>query len=167
VPGVFLQRDAATGVILLQDNQWDGSGNYTNKLNTLSWDGGGGKVKFLATLDAPANAGAFKARGADVYYSYWDSSNYGAGVIRIGADGKLTQGPTVTVTDGWLDITEALDGTAYLTIGGQAIARYDFSGDTPALIDVTPVMSSPLVIRFDSASAYAPLGYAGLAVLPR
>ena len=167
VPGVFLQRDAATGVILLQDSQWDGAGNYINKLNTLSWDGGGGLVTYLSTIDAPASAGAFKARGAGVYYSYWDNTNYGVGVIDIGANGALTKGPTLTISDGWVDITDARDGIVYLTVGGQAIARYDFSGATPSLIDVTPVMSSPLAIRFDAASAYAPLGYAGLAVLPR
>ncbi len=167
VPGTFLQRDPATGVILLQDNQWDTNWNYTNKLNTLSWDGGDGMVTFLATMDAPTNSNGLKARGSSVYYSYWDNTNYGVGVIRIGADGAFTQGPKLAVTDGWLDITEALDNVAYLTVGGQAIARYDFSGETPAMIDVTPVMSSPLRVRFDSNNAYAPLGYAGLAVLPR
>lgn len=167
VPGQFLQRDASTGVILLQDSQWDGTGNYKSTLNTLSWDGGNGLVTFLATMDAPANAYTFKARGAGAYYSYWDTDKYGVGVIRIGADGALSQGPTLAVTDGWLDITEALDGMVYLTVGGQAIARYDFTGDTPAMIDVTPVMGSPLAIHFDSVNAYAPLGYAGLAVLPR
>ena len=166
VPGSFLQRDAATGVILLEDSQWGADWNYTRKLNTLSWDGGDGMVTFLATIDAPANAGTFKARGAGVYYSSWDT-NSGVGVIRVGTDGALTKGPTLAVTNGWLDVTEALDGIVYLTVGGQAIARYDFSGETPAFIDVTPVMSSPLRVRFDSASAYAPLGYAGLAVLPR
>ena len=166
VPGVFLQRDPATGVILLEDNQWDDNWNYSRKLNTLSWDGGDGLVTFLATLDAPANAGTFKARGAGVYYSYWDT-DYGVGMIHIGADGALAKGAAVAVTDGWLDVTEAQDGIAYLTVGGQAIVRYDFTGDTPALVDVTPVMSSPLSIRFDASNAYAPLGYAGLAVLPR
>jgi hypothetical protein len=167
VPGQFLQRDGASGVILLQDSQWDTRGSCKSTLNTLSWDGGNGKVTFLATMDAPANAYVFKARGANVYYNYWDSANYGAGVIRIGADGVLSQGPTVKVSDGWVDISEAIGGVAYLTIGSQAIARYDFSGDTPALVDVTPVMSSPLAVRFDSTNAYAPLGYAGLSVLPR
>ncbi len=167
VPGQFLQRDAATGVILLQDSQWSDNGSYSSKLNTLSWDGANGKVTFLATLDAPTSAYVFKARGSGVYYTYWDTDKYGVGAIHVGADGALTQGATLAVSDGWLDITDALDGIVYLTIGGQAIARYDFSGATPALVDLTPVMSSPLAIHFDSANAYAPLGYAGLAVLPR
>ena len=68
------------------------------------------------------------------------------------------------VSGSWVYLLNAHGDSAYAVVGGSAIARYDFSG-TPALTDLVETMGAPVNMRFGAETAYAPLGYAGVARL--
>jgi hypothetical protein len=89
-----------------------------------------------------------------------------AGRIDVAQDGGLSLGQKGKITDSWAYMVDAKGASVYFVIGGSAIARFDMSG-TPELKDLIQVMSTPTRMRFGATAAYAPLGYAGLAVLPQ
>jgi hypothetical protein len=165
VPGDFLQYDPASKVLTLLDTQYktDGVWTVTRVLNTVSWDGGAA-ITPLSNLTLSDNAGTLKAAGAKIYFDAWDQGTV-LGSVTVGADGALAFGSKVTVGSGWAYLTAAQGGNAYVIVNGGAIAQYNFAGD-PALKTLVQVMNAPNRIRFGAAAAYAPLGYAGLAVLP-
>jgi len=68
------------------------------------------------------------------------------------------------VTDEWASLIDANGTSAYLSVGGGAIARYDCTGK-PALAELVQVMGTPVQMHFGSSAAYAPLGYFGVASL--
>lgn len=165
VPGTLLMRDAATGAWLFEDTQYTDGWNWARQLNTLSWDGADGVVRHLSRLAVPESAGTLLARDGAVYYPVYGEFN-GVGSIMIGADGKLAAGQPLSVTNGWLRLLDARGDRLYLSVCGAAVVRCDFGDDAPVLAGVTPVAGDPLGLRFGLDGVYAPLGYAGLAVLP-
>lgn len=164
VPGAFLQYDPASQVLLLEDLQYGQAWDYARTLQSVRWDGGE-SVTPLDTQKLPDGNSSLLARGNRIYFDAWQDNAYTIGAILTDAEGALTQGNKVEVSETWCSLADAKDASVYVTIGGGAIARYDFSGE-PALTDLVPVMSSPQRIRFGATTAYAPLGYAGLARLP-
>lgn len=167
VPGSFLQYDPATRVLLLEDQQYDGSvWNWRTRrlLRSVSWDGGTA-VTPLSRLELSDSVGVLKARGARVYFDAYDQS-YVLGSITVSPAGTLALGEKAQVTDSWAYLIDADGGSAYVVVNGGAVARYSFDG-APALAELQPVMNNPQRVRFGANNAYAPLGYAGLLVMGR
>jgi hypothetical protein len=163
VPGAFVQYDAASDVFVLADIQYEPTGTLGYTLESVAWNGAG-PVLSIDSQPLPENSSALLGRGGRVYFQYYDEGTQLASVA-VAATGELTLGASVTVTDQWALLVDAQGDRAYAAIADRAIASFDFS-DVPALSDITEVMSGPLRIRFGAETAYAPLGYAGLARLP-
>lgn len=165
VPGTFLQYNPETGVLVLEDFQYKEGWTYQRTLQSVSWKGG----DVAAPIDSqamPDNNSVVLPRGERVYFDSWqDQDGYYIGEATVGGDGQLSLGHKVKVTDTWASLLDAQGADAYVTVGGGALAHYDFS-DEPVLDEVVPVMSSPQRLRFGAATVYAPLGYAGVARLP-
>lgn len=164
VPGGFVQYDPNSGVLVLEDVQYDaGVWSVSRTLNSVSWDGGE-SVTPIDAFPVPDNVNSLKGRGARIYYDVSDQG-YVLGAITVSGSGGLAYGDKIKVSDSWAYLVDAHGDSVYLTVGGGAIARYDFS-DSPVLADLVPVMNTPQRIRFGASTAYAPLGYAGLVRLP-
>ncbi len=166
VPGSFVQYDAASGVLVLEDSQftggWDWS--FTRSIHSVQWTGGE-QVTPIDELDLLSDAGTLTGRGAHIYYTGYDNG-YKLSAVNVSASGEVAFGKSVNVSSDWVYLVDATANSVFLTVGGGAVARYDFSG-TPSLTDLQPVMSTPQKIRFGQTTAYAPLGYAGLLSLPK
>ncbi len=166
VPGSFVQYNPASGVLLLEDRQYTGGlWNVTRTLNSVTWTG----TDDATPIDAfplPDAAGQLKGRSNPagtaglVFYDLYDQA-FLLSTVRVDAAGGLSIGDKVAVTDSWAYLIDADATSAYVVVGGGALARYDFSG-SPVLVELEPVMNTPQRIRFGAATAYAPLGYAGL-----
>ena len=162
VPGMFVQYSPADQVLMLKDYQWELDGAAEVRLRTVRWDGAS-PVDVLENVALPAGANRVLGRGDKVYVDGYDEG-YRLYVVAVGADGQLSLGDGVLVTDQWASLLDAHGDSAYVSIG-NAIARYDFAADG-ALADFVEVMGSPLRVRFGSAQAFVSLGYFGMAVLP-
>ncbi len=167
VPGVFLQYDPATQVLVLEDQQFEGPvWNWSTRrlLQSVSWDGGAA-VAPLASLELPGDTGVLKARGARIFFDAYNDG-YVLGNITVADSGALAISARAPVTDSWAYLIDAAGDSAYVVVSGGAVARYTFDG-APALAELHPVMNNPQRIRFGEDAAYAPLGYAGLLVMGR
>jgi len=163
VPGAFVQYDAATDVLVLADVQYDAWWAFSYTLESVSWNG----VSSVEPIDSqvlPEGSSTLLGRGGRVFFQHYDEGSQLASVAVAGT-GELELGASVMVSDQWGRLVDAQGSRAYAAIADRAIAGFDFSGP-PVLDGVTEVMSGPLRIRFGAATAYAPLGYAGLVRLP-
>jgi beta propeller domain-containing protein len=163
VPGLFVQYDPAGDVLVLRDDQWTFAGGLNSSLQTVAWDGEN-PVSAIDDIELPRGVGQVLGRGALAYVDVWHEG-YTLGSIDIGGDGTLSPGPEVLVTEQWAHLLDAQGDSAYVTVGGGAIARYAF-GEDAALTNLAPVMGTPTRLRFGAESTYAPLGYFGLVALP-
>lgn len=163
VPGSFLQYDAARNILALRDYQWRVDGTVESTVETVSWDGGD-TVTPLDSESLPDNVWRVLAAGEKLYFDQYDSG-IKLTALSVGPLGGISVGEPVLVTDQWAALFAAKGNSAYVTIGGGAIARYDFSGE-PDLTDIVEVMATPWRLRFGSSQAFAPLGYSGLIALP-
>jgi len=73
----------------------------------------------------------------------------------------------VLVTKDWGSLLDARGSSAYVVLGGSAVARYDFGSGAGSLGEIVPVMGYPLRIRFGASTAYVSTGYSGVLELPR
>lgn len=162
VPGRFLAYNPGNNVLLLEDVQYDAGWNVNRWLRSAIWAGGAG-VRPVDSLEV-SGYGTLLPTNNRVFFDAYDNG-YVLGSVAVSNAGRLLQGEKTKVSDLWAWLAAANDNTAYVVINGAVIARYDMSG-SPALRDMLPVMSSPLRFRFGTENAYAPMGYAGLAVLP-
>ncbi|MCL4694268.1 MAG: beta-propeller domain-containing protein, partial [Candidatus Hydrogenedentes bacterium] len=162
VPGIFVQYDAATQIMTLRDDQWSAGYDYTSTLNTVQWTGGD-TVTELDELTLPDGTSNVLGRGSKIFLEAYDNGVllYGASVA---ANGNLSLGQSTLVTDGWANLIDAKGASAYLSVGGGAIARYDCTGK-PSLEELVQVMGTPSQMHFGSSAAYAPLGYFGIVSL--
>jgi hypothetical protein len=162
VPGIFVQYDPASQVMTLRDDQWTAGYDYVSTLNTVQWAGGEG-VTELDDLNLPAGTANVLGRGAKIFM---DAYNNGMRLYAatVAANGNLTLGQSTLVTDGWASLVDAHGTSAYLSVGGGAIARYDCSAK-PTLEELVQVMGTPAGMHFGSSAAYAPLGYFGIVSL--
>ncbi len=164
VPGGFLQYDPATDLLLLQDLQYSAGWNVERELASLRWDGAE-TLQPLDTMDMPEGASTVLARGARIFYDAYDNGGQTLGAIAVDGDGAFADAGSLNVSDQWVSLIDAHGPDAFVVIGGGAIAQYDFTGE-PVLQALVRVMNSPTQMRFGTETAYAPLGYAGLAVMP-
>lgn len=162
VPGIFVQYDAGTQIMTLRDDQWSAGYDYTSTLNTVQW-AGGDTVTELDELTLPEGTSNVLGRGSRIFLEAYDNGVrlYGASVA---ANGNLSLGQSTLVTDGWANLIDAKGTSAYLSVGGGAIVRYDCAGK-PALEELVQVMGTPSQMHFGSSAAYAPLGYFGIVSL--
>ncbi len=162
VPGIFLQYDPAMQVLTLRDDQWDRNYDYSSTLNTVSWPGGEDITK-LDSLTLPDGSANILGRGPKIFLDAYDNGTrlYTA---TVAANGDLTLGQSTLVTEDWANLVDANGTSAYLTVGGGALARYDCSAK-PTFEELVQVMGTPGHIRFGSSAAYAPLGYFGVVSL--
>ncbi len=167
VPGTFVQYAPETGVLLLQDWQYDGGfmeWNVTQSLRTVIWEGGDTEtVMAVDEYVLPDYAGSIVGAGSRAYYQYYDGGSIVAS-IRVSPMGLLSDGGSLPANPSGGYLLAAKESTAFLSMG-NAIATYDFTA-TPTLTDLTETMGWPSHVRFGTHTAYAPLGYAGLATLP-
>jgi len=167
VPGTFVQYAPDTGVLVLHDWQYsDGllDWDMTQSLRTVIWEGGDtDTVLAVDEYGLSGYVGGVQGAGSRVYYQRYDE---GAAVaaVRVSRMGLLTDGGQTDTGGVWGYLLAGKDATALVTYE-NAIAVYDFA-DAPALVQVVDVMGWPSHARFGTNAAYAPLGYAGLAVLP-
>jgi len=166
VPGLFVQYDPETDVLVLEDAQWRNpvwAGDVNASLESVIWDGTGA-VTAADSLALPQWMSNPLGRGDRIYFEYYDTA-YSLRVATVAGNGALGLGAAVPVTDSWSWLVAANDSSAYMSIGNGLIGRYDFSG-APALGELVEVMGTPLSIRFGSNQAYAALGYFGASELP-
>lgn len=163
VPGVFVQYDRDADILTLRDDQWDAS-DYCSNLNTAAWTGSGA-VTELDSIRLPDGAGLVIGRGEKVFIDAYTEVGYHLYAASVSPAGDLALSAGLLVTDQWGWLTGAHDDSAYVTVGGGAVAHYDFSegGELSAWLQV---MGAPQKLRFGSSAAYAALGYFGLALLP-
>ena len=171
MPGTFVQYDPAADLLTLRDRQWEAGGGVLLSLNTVSWDGQD-DVALLDSLDLPDGAGTILARGSRIYFDtyaytyvdYYYTSGYGIYAVSLEPDGSLSLGEEVKVTDNWASLLDARGTTAYVSIG-NAVARYDFSGED-VFRDLTETMGTPASVRFGATTVRVLLGYSGMIRLP-
>lgn len=159
VPGSLVQYNPSSDVLTLRDDQWNNDYTYRSVLRTVSWDGGS-SVTPLDDVNLPNGAGVVIGRGARVFIeAYNNGTRLYAATVNGGGGIQLSQG--TLVTEEWGSLIDGNGTSAYLTIGGGAIARYNCNGK-PALEELVEVMGSPAKMRFGNSAAYAPLGYFGI-----
>ncbi len=164
VPGIFVQYDPGNGLLTLRDDQWLRNWEYRSHLRTVRWNGGE-EVESLDSVQLPNGASQVLGRGAKVYVeSYADGLRLYA--VAVSPGGALEPGSGVLVTRDWGSLLDARDSSAYVVLGGSAVARYDFSSGAGTLGEIVPVMGYPLRIRFGASAAYISTGYSGVLELP-
>ncbi|HPV38493.1 MAG TPA: hypothetical protein PK729_14745, partial [Candidatus Hydrogenedentes bacterium] len=165
VPGIFVQYDPGSGLLALRDDQWLRDWEYRSHLRTVRWDGGE-EVESLDSVQLPSGASQVLGRGAKVYVeSYADGLRLYA--VAVSPGGALEPGSGVLVTKDWGSLLDARGSSAYVVLGGSAVARYDFGSGAGSLGEIVPVMGYPLRIRFGASTAYVSTGYSGVLELPR
>lgn len=162
-PGTFVHYNPATDVLTLRDEQWLPNFEHRTDLRTVSWDGGE-TVAPIAEMPLPQGVGLVMGRDGRVYFERYHNGVH-LHSATVGADGALTPGPDVLVTQQWASLIDARGSSAYVSVGPGAIARYDFD-NAPSLGLLVEAMGTPRRIRFGTDAAYAPLGYFGVVPLP-
>jgi hypothetical protein len=164
VPGEFLSHDVGRGLLLTRDWQYRLNGDLETSLRSLQWDGGG-EATLTSTFVIDQSHGAVEVSRTHVVTGTY-SDGFALHGVKIEADGTLSGAGRIGVTRQW-GHTLAINGSqVYVAVGDRAVARYEFAGAAPALLDVTAVMAAPRTLRFFGGAAYGPLGYAGLVELP-
>lgn len=158
VPGVPLQYDPASGVLVCEDLQYTNFMNTERSVASVSWNGGG-TATLIDRERVAQGAGVLLGRGARVVFEQYDGASKIAS-IRVAPDGALSPGASFAVSDLWANLIDATGSHAYVAVGGYALAVYRL--DEGSLAQLSPVMSTPWRIRFGLEAAYAPLGYSGL-----
>jgi len=164
VPGEYLSYDPDRDVLLVRDYQYRIMDTLEQSVKSVRWNGGG-TATLVDTFALPESAGSLLARGTWVFVDQWNGGYEVLG-LRVDAGGGIQAVANAKISNQWASLIDADGATLYVNVAGRALARYDFE-DNGALIDLTQVMASPLRIRFGEGFAYAPLGYSGLATLPR
>jgi len=166
VPGEVVSYDPAADQLLLLDYQYDAASyNLRRTLHTVAWSGGA-TVQALDALDLPNTVGStLIARPGRVVHDQYDGG-FGIGTITIDEEGDLAVGDTVRVTNQWGYLLGASDSSAYVSVAGNVVARFNLD-PKPTLAEVVDVMGAPSRVRFGADSAYLPLGYSGAAKLPK
>ncbi|MBI4560173.1 MAG: beta-propeller domain-containing protein [Candidatus Hydrogenedentes bacterium] len=162
VPGLFVQYDPAGDLLVVKDEQWEFGGVVDTSLRSMSWNGSG-SVTLIDRVSLPPGTSQVLGRASKVYVDAYDSG-YRLYAVSVAASGDLSLSEGVLVTDQWGSLLDGHENSAYLTIGGGAIVRYDVSG-APTLGEIVQVMGTPMRLRFGADAAYAPLGYFGLVEL--
>lgn len=163
VPGQFLQYDAQSGILVLEDVQYSAGWTIKRRLNSVKWNGLD-SVESIDSLELPENAGQAMPRGARIYIEYYQEG-YTLGSVSVSASGDLSHSESINAANQWAYLLGAHASAAYVVVGGNAIARYDFSG-SPVLTDLVQFMGWPSTMRFGLDTAYAPVGYSGVVRLP-
>lgn len=166
VPGRFLAYDRAEGILLLEDFQYGEEWHVVRAVNSVSWDGVSEAVAPLDDWNVPERAGQLMARGRRVFYEGYREAGSFIGLAEADTDGGFGAPMEARVSEDWAWLFEVNGADAYVSIGGNALIRYDFSGELPAFDGLFPLMGYPLRLRFGAYGVYAPLGYAGLGALP-
>ncbi len=161
VPGFYLDYNPSTNLLVTRDDQWDNE-SLESRLRTTSWDGGV-SVTPLDTLELPAYVGTVNVRGNAFYVDAYES-----GYVLVGGtiedDGDLHKDGGVLVTTQWGSFLDAKGSKALVTVG-NVIATYDFSSGG-SLTSLYQTMGYPTRVRFGANTAYIPLGYSGVGVIP-
>ena len=164
VPGIFVQYEPGNGVLALSDDQWLEGGEFQSYLRTVHWDGAE-EVESLDEIQLSEGTSQMLGRGSKVYLE-----TYAEGLklyaVSVSPDGALALGNPVLVTKDWGSLLDAWGSSAYVVLGGNAIALYDFSSGEGLLEEIVPVMSTPSKLRFGTSAAYASTGYSGVVKLP-
>jgi hypothetical protein len=153
------QTDAGPPVDAYYDI-WYGYVGMSRSLTSLLWDGGE-EITEGNSIDLPAYPQYVLGRGGNIFVDYYEEG-YNVLNVSVSGAGVLALGGTAALGDAYAYLLHAQEDTAYLSVGGRAVAVYDFSG-APELSRVVEVMEPPLRLRFGAETAYVPLGYAGLA----
>ncbi|GMW00419.1 MAG: hypothetical protein AMXMBFR84_15560 [Candidatus Hydrogenedentota bacterium] len=162
VPGTFVRYDAPNGLLTLRDDEWQNDESYRSLLRTVAWTGGTG-VTEIASVFLPTGTARVVGRGSKVFIeSYMNGVRIHA--ANVAANGSIQLGEGTLITPEWGNLIDANGNSAYVNIGGGAVARYDCAGK-PALKELIEVMGSPYRIRFGGSAAYAPLGFFGIVEL--
>jgi len=92
---------------------------------------------------------------------------YILGTVSLSNAGTFAAGGQLDLgQDVWCSLLGVKNGQTFVSVSGTAVARLDFTGSPPALLSLSPVMGSPVSVRFDADTAYLPLGYSGTLLLP-
>ena len=164
VPGAFVQYDPDTDVLTLNDHQWTAAGNVQGSLETVRWSGGTA-VTPLDSLAVPSYTARMVAADDRVYFDSYDP-DYQIRQVRIGSGGELSASAPVEVSGAYGNIVGAQGDQVFVSLGYSAIAQYAFGDTGGELVTLMPISGYPSAVRFGAASAYFPLGYYGLVVLP-
>ena len=163
VPGAYVQYHPGNDILTVRDDQWRLDWSVTTVLRTASWNGSG-PIELADKFDLPEDSGNMLARGAKIYVDGYDEDGSYVSVISVSEQGDLSLMAERRLSDKWADVLDAHGSKVYVTIG-SAIACYDVD-DSEAAPQLVQMMGSPLSVRFGTESAYVPLGYSGVAILP-
>lgn len=164
VPGVFVQYAPENGVLTLRDYQWAGDRELQANLQTVLWDGGE-TVRLVDASALPSWTDQLLGRGGRVYYGSSTEDGYYINSVSVSSVGDLGTVQSVRASGQWGRLYDAQGDDAYVIVGDNAVARYDF-GNGGELATVTPFMGYPTAMRFGAESAYLILGYSGVIAVP-
>ncbi len=166
VPGRIVSYSPDSNRLILEDVQYTGMWDIAKELHSVRWTGNS-RVELLDSKALPKHAGNLKEGGQNLFYDYYDQSgHWSIGHVRIDNSGQFGDLSSLQPTANWGHVLGVQESVAYIVLGSQVIARYDFKTEPPQLIDYAQSMGSPIGIRFGDTAAHVPLGYAGLLVMP-
>jgi len=196
VPGIFIHRAAETATLVLKDTQYAEDGREVTLLRSGSLQRNAFKLadSFLLPFsygDIKADKNFIGYLGyaydilpyEDIYGPPVSESaeadrivspvppvfvqGYILGTVSLSNAGTFAAGGQLDLgQDVWCSLLGVKNGQTFVSVSGTAVARLDFTGSPPALLSLSPVMGSPVSVRFDADTAYLPLGYSGTLLLP-
>src|SRR5690606_31630450 len=131
----------ATDILVLRDQQWVIPFDIEVSLRSVQWDGAG-VATAVDELALPEFTYRVVGQGSYLFIDSYDTA-YNLHPIAVGDDGSLTLGESLEVAEQWGSLLDARDGSVYVSLGGNAIAKYTFSGAGGALDALVPVMGYP------------------------
>ncbi len=164
VPGTFVQYDGSDSVLTLRDDQWNADGSVEDSLWTVEWDGSD-TASAIDDVALPDNTFTVLGRGEKVFLSSYSDNSHKLHAATVSSSGALSLSEAVDVSAQWATILDAHADRAYLSVGGQALAVYEFT-DSGSLVDLVPVMGYPSSMHFGQERAYVVLGYSGVKTIP-
>jgi len=164
VPGVFLDYNPDSDVLVLLDHQWASNGDYTTSLETVRWSGDG-PVTRLESLALPGYSYNHRASEGRVYFERYDEGNRLQQVV-VGNSGSLNAGAPLAYGAAYGYLLEVRGDHAFVSLGSGGIAHYTFSGGNGTLTQFVAAAGYPSAVRVGPDAAYLPMGYYGLVTLP-
>ncbi len=196
VPGIFMHRVAENATLVLKDTQYADDGRQVTLLRSGSLQRNAFKLadSFLLPFsygDIKADKNFIGYLGyaydilpyEDVYGPLASESadadriaapvppvsaqGYTLGAVSLSRAGAFTRlGHLDLGQEVWCSLLGVKNKQTYLSVSGAAVAHLDFAASPPTLLSLSPVMGSPVSVRFDADTAYLPLGYSGTLLLP-